>query len=390
MLCVVDCSNFWSPSGGGVRRYHIEKIDYYTQRGDVNYIFIMHDEKTYTEKINDTTTIEHLKVPKVFGNWEYRYLTRQGPIKDLLIKLNPDIIEIASPYFLPRIIHKIVTKHNLKSKVFGFWHADFPVTYVKTFLSKWPSFIASAGENKAWAFARKHYNRMEGVLASSNVIIDRMKKNGIEDIHYVPLGVETKLFAPSKADPALKKEIQDGEKDRLVMFFPHRFSNEKGIETLLKAYDIVREKLDHEPALIIAGTGPLQPLVEEYSKKYQHIKFIGFIKEKETMAKYFATADLGFALSSWETFGLSLLESLSSGLPLIAASEGAAGEHINRSGAGYILENNTAEHLADTIFEYERATNKDHLKSLAVSYADGFSWEKCFDKQLAVYKSSLG
>lgn len=389
MFTLVDCNNFWSPSGGGVRRYHLEKMEYFKNRQDVRYIFIMHDSETYTEQIAENTYVEHLSVPKVMGNWEYRYLTKRAPLIPIIKKWNPDVIEVGSPYFMPRMINRIVKEEKLKAQVFGFWHADFPVTYVKRFLSGWPLGMEKRGESIAWAFARKHYNRMNGVLASSQVIIDRMENRGINNVHFVPLGVNETLFHPDKIDHQLRQDMQTGQEERLFMFFPHRFSNEKGLNLLLEAYPLVCEQLEHEPCLVLAGTGPYQPAVEKAAAEHEHIHFIGFIKEKETMAKYFASADLGFALSAWETFGLSLVESLSSGLPLIAANDGAAMEHIQKSEAGFIIDQLEPQVLADAIVKYSQVKNKPRLKEKARAYAQELSWKNCFDKQVSIYQTTV-
>ncbi len=246
-----------------MRRYHLEKMEYFKHRTDVKYVFIMHDDRTYTEQIGENACIEHLEVPKVMGNWEYRYLWKKEKLKPLLTKINPDIIEVGSPYFMPKMINALVKENNMKAKVFGFWHADFPVTYVKRFLSKMPFGIANFGEARAWNYAQKHYNRMAGVLASSQVIIDRMKENAMENVHFVPLGVDAVLFHPSKKDDDLIQKMKAGNPERLFMFFPHRFSYEKGVHLLLESYAQLCELLPVEPVLLFAGTGPSQPAVEE-------------------------------------------------------------------------------------------------------------------------------
>ena len=74
MLRVLDLNNFWSPTGGGVRRYHLQKLEYFKTREDVHYVFLMQDSETRTEVINETTLIEHVEAWKVPGNWEYRFL----------------------------------------------------------------------------------------------------------------------------------------------------------------------------------------------------------------------------------------------------------------------------------------------------------------------------
>ncbi len=69
------------------------------------------------------------------------------------------------------------------------------------------------------------------------------------------------------------------------------------------------------------------------------------------MARHYASVDLGLALSGWETFGLSILESMACGNAQIGASTGAAAEHIRESGAGVVLKERTPQALADAIVE---------------------------------------
>ncbi|WP_424961465.1 glycosyltransferase [Ekhidna sp.] len=388
MLKLLDCNNFWSPSGGGVRRYHLEKMDYFKSRSDVHYVFVMHDNRTYTEQINDHTYVEHIEVPKVWGNWEYRYLIRKWPMSRVILEHQPDIIEVGSPYFMPRIIHSIVKKNKLQSKVFGFWHADFPVTYVRRFLKNAPLGLANKGEQLAWQYARKHYNRMEGVLVASEVVKNRMEENGMRNLHFAPLGVNNKLFHPDKRNSGLVADLKSGNPNRLILFFPHRFSKEKGLHVLLRAYEMLLEILDTPPALVLAGTGPYENLVKEAVAKYKHVHFKGFIENKKEMAEYYASSDLGFALSGWETFGLSLVEALSSGLPLIVAGEGAAKEHIEKSGAGLTLEKVSPECLVDAIIKFTKL-DPLLLKQKARDYVSDLSWKDCFDRQLDIYQGAV-
>ena len=385
-MTILDCNNFWSPSGGGVRRYHLEKLDFFMNQTDVRYVFVMHDNKTYTEQIGKLTFIEHIQVPKAWGNWEYRYLLRRSPLERIVLKHTPDIIEVGSPYILPSIVQSIVKRNKLKTKVFGFWHADFPVTYVGRFLKKLP-FLQKVCIHIAWQFARHTYNQMHGILVASHFIMNRMKENGLFNLHYSPLGVNSQLFHPNKKDDQLIQELKADSPDRLILFFPHRFSKEKGLHILLKAYEILIETMEVEPALVFAGAGPYENWVKEYTKKYRHVHYLGFIHDKEVIAKYYASADIGFALSEWETFGLSLIEALSSGLPLIYAKNGAAQEHAINSGVGVILEQLNPSKLANAIREFPKLSSNWDNK--AREYAEAYSWSKSFDNQILIYKKVL-
>lgn len=389
MFSIVDCNNFWSPSGGGVRRYHLEKMEFYKKCADVRYSFVMHDNRTFTEQIGENAFIEHLKVPKVMGNWEYRYLTSSAPLKPVLKRINPEVIEVGSPYFMPGIVHKIVSSNLPATKVFGYWHADFPVTYARRFLEPFSTKAGALGEKMAWKHARKHYNRMAGVFVGSELVMKRMNANGILNTHYLPLGVNSEVFHPRKKNEELILALKKGNTERLFLFFPHRFSKEKGLDILLKAYPLLCRSLAYEPVLVIAGKGPYEGLARSASEQYEFVHLKGFIGDRETMAAYYGSADLGFALSKWETFGLSLLESLSSGLPMIAANDGAAYEHIQKSGAGLVLNERTPDGLAKAIVDFSNIKGKEEMKSKARRYAEQFSWEACFEKQLAAYKGHV-
>lgn len=385
MFSIVDCNNFWSPSGGGVRRYHLEKMEFYKNREDVHYTFIMHDDRTFSEQIGSQAFIEHVQVPKVMGNWEYRYLVRSHPLRPILARINPDVIEVGSPYFMPGIVRHVVSKEKLRSKVFGFWHADFPVTYVRRFLEPLSESLAAKGEKVAWRHARRHYNRMAGVMVSSEVIRKRMISNGMRGVEFLPLGVDAVLFSPDKKDDAFREKYQAGNPERLILFFPHRLSKEKGLDKIIEAYPLLCEKLNVPPALVIAGMGLYERLARDAAEKYEHVHFIGFVKGKEEMARCYSSSDLGFALSKWETFGLSLLESMSCGLPLVAANDGAAYEHVDGSKAGYIISNVEGKDIADAVKEYEQLSDKGLYKARARRYAQRLTWHACFEKQLEIY-----
>jgi len=387
-LSIVDCNNFWSPSGGGVRRYHLEKMAFYEARPDVRYTFVMHDKHSGTEQIGENAFIEHLPVPKVPGNWEYRYMLYGRKLSRLLRKIDPDIVEVGSPYFMPGIVNGIVRRHRLKASVFGFWHADFPVTYVKRFLEPM-GILARWGEQLAWAHARKQYNQMTGTMVSSQIIQKRMEQNGLRNVYYVPLGVDTRLFHPGKRDEELVDHYKQGDPDRLLLFFPHRFSKEKGLHLLLEAYPKMCKLLKKDPVLVIAGTGPYEQSVRQAAEQYEHVHFIGFIKDKAQMARHYASADLGFALSAWETFGLSLLESLSAGLPLVAAPDGAALEQIQNSGGGILLSHLTSDDIAHAVVQFAQQSGRDSMKNNARKYAGQLTWQHCFEQQIEVYKSGL-
>ena len=311
---------------------------------------------------------------------------KPSQIRPILEKYKPDVIEVGSPYILPSAVRRIAKKVVPNAALFSFWHADFPVTYVgRPVAEKLGVKAGTFCRKAAFWYAKKEFNGFDCVQASSKEAMARLKKNGLPDPRWIPLGCDIETFSPSKRDESLVQNLKDGCPERLTIFFPHRHCNEKGIDLVLGAYDILTQKLGHEPAIVFAGTGPSLPLVQAAAEKYKHVSYIGFVNSIDEMARYYASVDIGLALSGWETFGLSILESMASGNALVGAAAGAAFEHVTESGAGTILKERTPEALADAIVELYHSDLTDKTAK-ARKYAEKFSWNDCFTRQLALYK----
>ena len=390
MKVVLDINNFWSPSGGGVRCYHLQKMEYYQKKqSDFKLVFLMQDDCNRTEEISPTLAIEHVKAFKVPGKWwKYRFIHSAKQIRFYIEKHSADIIEVGSPYVLPASVRRACKGLEKKPILTGFWHADFPVTYIRRVFGKINSFLGKRLEDVAWAYARHQFKNYKGIQVSCKEVMERMSARGLSNLYWLPLGVDIEQFSPQKKDENLIAKLKAGEPNRLTMFFPHRSCEEKGLSLLLKAYPIICEKLGVEPALIFAGTGNRIRLVMEAKKKYKHVKYIGFVKNTEDMAKWNASCEIGFALSSWETFGLSILEGMASGQCLIAANAGAAAEHIRESGGGIILPEMSSQALADAVCEIAQNRNKmQEMGANGRAYAERFSWDACFERQGEFYNS---
>ena len=391
MFTIVDFNNFWSPSGGGVRRYHLQKMAFYEKLSSeseeqVLSVFVMPDSKTFTEKKSDSLIIEHVEAFRFPGKWEYRFLWKPSQIEPVLAKYKPQVIEVGSPYLLPTMVRRAAKKIVPEAVLLSFWHADFPITYVqRPVTNKFGKALGNLSKNVAFWYARQEFKRFDGIQVSCNEVLRRLDRHKLPTSHWIPLGCDIQMFSPSKRDESLVQKLKDGNPDRLTIFFPHRFCEEKGIELLLGAYPILCDKLGCEPALVFAGTGPYLPQVQEAVEKYPHIQYAGFISSIDEMARHYASVDLGLALSGWETFGLSILESMACGNAQIGASTGAAAEHIRESGAGVVLKERTPQALADAIVELYHS-DMAAMKQKARVYAEKFSWADCFKRQLELYK----
>lgn len=389
MITILDINNFWSPSGGGVRSYHLRKMDFYRHRQDVRLIFAMQDSRNWTEKISDSLIIEHVKSFKIPGQWEYRFIWKPWVIRRLYQKFQPDLVEVGSPYWLPVAARWARWGLAKKPRLLGFWHADFPVTYVRRFFDEHVPWIAPCMEWLVWWYARWAYACYARIMVSSCEIMARMMEHKLLNLHWVPLGVDIDLFHPNRRDDQLVRELKAGRPERLTIFFPHRLTEEKGALTLIEAYPELCERLGCEPAIVFAGRGNQQELVLQAVERYEHMRYIGFLDRPEEVARYTASCDIGLAMSAWETFGLAILEAMACGQALVGADRGAAKEHIETAQCGLTIAPGEPHLLAEALCTM---VNSERLKEYGQSarrYAEDFTWPAGFTRQLNLYQELM-
>jgi phosphatidylinositol alpha-mannosyltransferase len=125
----------------------------------------------------------------------------------------------------------------------------------------------------------------------------------------IPNGVDTKRFNPKGA------KLEEFSDKRMILFLG-RLDPRKGLRVLLDAFPLIKEEIP-DAILVVAGKGSPPADIPKNLKKF--IVFKGTIPP-EMVPIYYRSADLycSPALSA-ETFGIVLLEAMSSGTPVIAS-----------------------------------------------------------------------
>ena len=124
--------------------------------------------------------------------------------------------------------------------------------------------------------------------------------------------------------------------------FVGRLSPEKGITTLLEAWDSRPEF----PDLYIAGGGPLAGAVQEACSRNVRVKWLGEISRAEILERMRGAGFLICASTWYECFPLVIVEAFASGLPVIASNLGALAELIDPGKTGLLFEPGCAEDLS--------------------------------------------
>lgn len=156
--------------------------------------------------------------------------------------------------------------------------------------------------------------------------------------------------------------------------FVGRLSPEKGVKTLIEA----ARKLPYE--LIIIGDGPLR---KELFCNDSRIRFVGF-KEWKDIATYVSEAKFLVVPSEWyEVFGLTNIESLSLGTPVLGAHIGGIPELINETN-GMLFEAGNVEDLREKIGQmFTRTFNYTDICKMA---REQYSAANYYTKLIEIYE----
>jgi alpha-1,6-mannosyltransferase len=387
MLRVLDCHNFFSPRGGGVRRYELEKLRWAQSRGDVGLVFVQPDERTFTEQLGPRVVVEHLRGIALPRGEGYRQIVSPAALRPLLARHRPDVVECGSPYFMPNAVLRAVADLDPRPAVVGFWHADFPRAHFGRLLGSIDPRLAGPGERLGWAWARGWYGRFDGILVASERVAANLRAHGLEHVHRVTLGVDVGTFSPARRDPVRVERLRAGDPRRAVILFAHRLSREKGLHVALEAHRRLGARMEHAPALAVVGTGPARALLERAVRDDANVHALGWVDDRKDLAAWMASCDLAVSLSAWETFGLATAEALACGLPVVCADEGAAPELVERSGAGLSVPHDDAEALARAIawlLDEGRLAERGRMGRASV---EPLTWEAAFEREWEAYEA---
>jgi glycosyltransferase involved in cell wall biosynthesis len=127
--------------------------------------------------------------------------------------------------------------------------------------------------------------------------------------------------------------------------FVGRLSEEKGLATLLGAW----KNICGRGRLKIAGDGPMAPIVREAACTVAGIEWLGPRSRDEVSLLMANAAFLVFPSICYETFGLSIIEAFSVGLPVIASNLGAMSELVTNGRTGKLFPAGSSEALTTAI-----------------------------------------
>jgi glycosyltransferase involved in cell wall biosynthesis len=208
-------------------------------------------------------------------------------------------------------------------------------------------------------FGKFVFKMADKVIIISPIEKQQLSKFKIPDskIEFIPNPIDDTFFGKLK-DINFKKKWD--LKSRVILFVG-RLDSIKGLDILIKSFKIVRQRHDNISLLIVGKDVNMLPKLEKLviDLELDDVIFTGLLS-KEDLLKAYICADVFALPSSYEAFGLTLLEAMAQGVPVVATNVGGMPYVLEYGRDGILVPYGNTNQLAEKILFL--LNNKDQYK----------------------------
>ena len=345
---VVDTTMFWSPTGGGVRRYLLTKGAWLRLSAGWRHTVLA--PRAHGPGCADCGG---LSLPLGGG---YRLPLERRRAAEAIAAQRPDLIEAGDPYRLAWAALDAAQRRGVPAV--AFCHSNLAAMAALWAGGEGP--LARGAHRAAAAYLARVYRDFDLVLAPSRAMVRALRAMGVEGVKHQPLGVDTHEFHPRRRDPAWRHALGVGP-NRRVLLYAGRFAPEKHLQVLAEAV----ERLGPRYLLLAVGHGPTPP-------RGAQVRVLPYEHGARSLARIVASVDGFVHAGDQETFGLGVLEAMACGIPVAARAAGGLSELV-ADGAGIGVPSNRVEDWAEAIAALFSADRAPAVR-LARERAEAHDW----------------
>jgi len=238
-------------------------------------------------------------------------------------------------------------------------------------------------KSQSWKYLFYLFEKKSYQFADKIICVSEDTKRIIHDhysidttmLEYIPNGIDLNYFR------SLKK-LHDHSKE---IIYVGRIDKRKGVDFLIRSMRLVTKK-DPDITLHIVGEGSVKSNLERYSKANKlPIIFHGRLSDKEVDTLYENIA-IQVVPSIFEGFGLSVLEGMGRGVPVIATNSDGIRGIIKHCYSGLLIPYNNEQILANRIiFLVNNETMRKELVQNADSELGKYNWDDIYQKTIVHY-----
>ena len=290
----------------------------------------------------------------------------QRSMEPLIEGFNPDVIHLASPFFLGKYATRIAQRLSIPT--LSIYQTD-----VAGFARHYGLSIA---HNKLTNWVANIHNQTDRTLAPSTWSCEQLQSSGVSHVSLWQRGVDSVKFNPDKRSVALRESFAPAAQNKIIVGYVGRLANEKKIEDLAPLHD------RHDVQLVIVGDGPARQKLERVLPR---ARFVGY-QSGEDLAAHYASFDIFVHTGKHETFCQSIQESLASGVAVIAPNSGGPLDLVQHGRTGFLLDTSNS---SDLIAAFELLTDSNTRALMGVAARQSVlhrTWEKVNNQLIDHYR----
>ncbi len=270
-------------------------------------------------------------------------------------------------------------------------HAHYASSYgVLGYLSKFRPFLISVWGSDIYDFPEKNLankwllnrviNRADKICSTSKAMGNIVSRQyGNPDVEIIPFGVNPHIFIPVK-----------GNSDNFIVGTIKSIEKHNGIDCLLEAVKIIIDvyKINNIQFLIVGDGTQLEKMKLKSSELNidKYVKFTGYISP-EIVVEYYQKMSIFVAVSTKESFGVSILEAAACEVPAITSDVGGLPEVNKHNVSGLVIPPEEPGELALSI---KKMYNNNDLRNTMGKNArqrvkQEFNWKSNVQKMISVY-----
>lgn len=219
-----------------------------------------------------------------------------------------------------------------------------------------------------------------------NQIIYYIPKSNIDQIFNLYSAIEDKYVPLPKKAQELKEKLKIKGP---ILLYIGRIAKYKGIDDIIKAYNLAKAQIP-DLNLVIGGKPDfsMEKLYHEWKQKYPDILFVGFVSERE-IPIYYSMGDVFVTYShASEGFGLTPIEAIACGTPVICSSIGAYKE-VLQDNAIFVPPKNYQQLAKEIIEILKDDSRRKTLIEKAQKFIKRYTWEAVGKKLETVYQKFI-
>lgn len=241
--------------------------------------------------------------------------------------------------------------------------------------------------NRMMRWSARHADRLIAISESTREDVIRLLQLKPEQIVSTPLAASAH-YRPLPTEQVASICSRYDLKPNSYLCYVGVLEPRKNIPTLIEAYAQVITKFPDVPLVIAGKKGWMYDEVFQRVTELglrEHVRFLGYVPDEDLPALYNGARVFVYP-SSYEGFGLPVLEALQCGTPVVTTNVSSMPEV---AGEAALLvpprdSHALAEMLCAALADDELAQT---LSQAATARATAFSWERCARETLAVYNA---